>query len=196
MIAMERKDDLDRVFRHFSGNERRLCRSGRLRWQKRKLGVATANQFEDYVVMNSHSDLFAPLRIGALEVPNRVLMAPLTRNRAHADGTPANFAIAYYRQRASAGLIISEATQISAMGKGYIDTPGIHSKAHVEGWKPVIEAVHAAGGEFSASSGTSGGSATRLFCRKEGPPLPPAPSAPRHRPSPPRGPPIPRSLRL
>ncbi|MFV0623491.1 alkene reductase [Sphingomonas sp. ac-8] len=96
--------------------------------------------------MTDTSILFRPLRVGALDLRNRVLMAPLTRSRAYADGTPKELAIAYYRQRASAGLLISEATQISPMGKGYIDTPGIHSDAHVEGWKPVIEAVHAAGG--------------------------------------------------
>ncbi|PNU03811.1 alkene reductase [Novosphingobium guangzhouense] len=98
--------------------------------------------------MTRHSNLFEPLRLGAFELPNRVLMAPLTRSRAHADGTPGELAVTYYRQRASAGLIISEATQISPMGKGYIDTPGIHSEAHVEGWKPIIEAVHAAGGRI------------------------------------------------
>ncbi|AKH42499.1 N-ethylmaleimide reductase [Altererythrobacter atlanticus] len=98
--------------------------------------------------MTDTSILFRPLRAGAFELPNRVLMAPLTRNRARPDGTPKPMAAAYYRQRSSAGLIISEATQISAMGKGYIDTPGIYTDAHVEGWKPVIEAVHAAGGRI------------------------------------------------
>ena len=92
--------------------------------------------------------LFQPLKLGAIELPNRVLMAPLTRNRAHADGTPKDMAVTYYRQRASAGLIISEATQISAMGKGYKDTPGIYTESHVEAWKPIIEAVHAAGGRI------------------------------------------------
>lgn len=92
--------------------------------------------------------LFKPLKFGSFELPNRVLMAPLTRNRANSDGTPKRIAVDYYRQRASAGLIISEATQISAMGKGYKDTPGIHARSHVEGWKPIIEAVHAAGGRI------------------------------------------------
>jgi N-ethylmaleimide reductase len=77
--------------------------------------------------------LFTPLVAGALHLPNRVVMAPLTRNRAHPDGTPGAMAATYYRQRASAGLIVSEATQVSAMGKGYKDTPGIHEDAHVEG---------------------------------------------------------------
>ncbi|OYX67268.1 MAG: alkene reductase [Sphingomonadales bacterium 32-64-17] len=92
--------------------------------------------------------LFQPLKLGAIELPNRVLMAPLTRNRAHADGTPKDMAVTYYRQRASAGLIISEATQISPMGKGYKDTPGIYTDSHVEAWKPIVEAVHAAGGRI------------------------------------------------
>lgn len=92
--------------------------------------------------------LFQPLKLGEIELPNRVLMAPLTRNRSHADGTPTDMAATYYRQRASAGLIITEATQISAMGKGYKDTPGIYTKDHVEGWKPIVEAVHAGGGRI------------------------------------------------
>ncbi len=92
--------------------------------------------------------LFSPLNCGAIELPNRVLMAPLTRNRSQADGTPTDMAATYYRQRASAGLIVSEATQVSAMGKGYKDTPGIYTDAHVEGWKPIVEAVHAGGGRI------------------------------------------------
>ncbi|MGF1563317.1 MAG: alkene reductase [Geminicoccaceae bacterium] len=92
--------------------------------------------------------LFTPVRLGSLEVPHRVLMAPLTRNRAHSDGTPHELAVTYYRQRASAGLIITEATQISAMGKGYIDTPGIHNDAQGAAWKQVTDAVHEAGGRI------------------------------------------------
>jgi N-ethylmaleimide reductase len=98
--------------------------------------------------MSETAKLFEPVVAGDFVLPNRVLMAPLTRNRAQPDGTPSALAATYYRQRASAGLILSEATQISAMGKGYIDTPGIHTRAHVEGWKPIIEAVHAAGGRI------------------------------------------------
>lgn len=98
--------------------------------------------------MTDTSILFQPLTLGALTLPNRVIMAPLTRNRAQGDGTPREMAATYYRQRASAGLIISEATQISARGKGYKDTPGIYSQKHVDGWKPVVEAVHAAGGRI------------------------------------------------
>lgn len=98
--------------------------------------------------MSDHSALFKPLDIGTLTVPNRVLMAPLTRNRAQSDGTPKAMAIDYYRQRASAGLIFSEATQINAKGKGYIDTPGIHEESHVREWSRITEAVHAAGGRI------------------------------------------------
>ena len=98
---------------------------------------------------NAYPDmLFKPLSMGALELPNRVLMAPLTRNRAHPDGTPHEMAITYYRQRASAGLIFTEATQVSPIGKGYINTPGIHSKAHVAAWKRITDAVHAGGGRI------------------------------------------------
>lgn len=93
-------------------------------------------------------NLFTPLTVGAIEAPNRVWMAPLTRNRAHSDGTPHVLAATYYEQRASAGLIITEATQISAAGKGYLDTPGIHTQSHIDAWKPVTEAVHSAGGRI------------------------------------------------
>ncbi len=92
--------------------------------------------------------LFRPLELGALCLPNRVLLAPLTRNRAQADGTPNAMAEIYYRQRASAGLIVTEATQVSAMGKGYLDTPGIHDERHVAAWARIVEAVHAGGGRI------------------------------------------------
>ncbi|MBK0400923.1 alkene reductase [Limibaculum sp. M0105] len=98
--------------------------------------------------MSGTDALFQPISIGAIDARNRVLMAPLTRNRAQADATPKAMAVDYYRQRASSGLIITEATQVSAMGKGYIDTPGIHEPAHVEAWRKVTDAVHAAGGKI------------------------------------------------
>ena len=98
--------------------------------------------------MKDRSILFTPATVGQLEVPNRVFMAPLTRNRAHSDGTPKSMAQTYYRQRASAGLIISEATQISAMGKGYLDTPGIYKEEHAKAWKEITDAVHAGGGRI------------------------------------------------
>ncbi|HEY1171331.1 MAG TPA: alkene reductase [Verrucomicrobiae bacterium] len=96
----------------------------------------------------SHEILFSPFKAGALKLPNRLVMAPLTRGRAHADGTPHPRMIEYYRQRASAGLIISEATAISAQGVGWVNAPRIYTQAHVEGWKPVTEAVHQAGGRI------------------------------------------------
>ena len=92
--------------------------------------------------------LFDPITVGAIPLSNRIAMAPLTRNRSQSDGTPKSMAEIYYNQRAAAGLIISEATQISDMGKGYIDTPGIHKDAHVEGWKKIVDAVHAGGGRI------------------------------------------------
>jgi len=98
----------------------------------------------------SNSNLFSPVQMGDLTLPNRVLMAPLTRNRAQGDGTPNALAETYYAQRASAGLIISEATQISPMGKGYIDTPGLHDATHIAAWKRITDAVHAGGGRIFA----------------------------------------------
>ncbi|MEP3441823.1 MAG: alkene reductase [Sulfitobacter sp.] len=98
--------------------------------------------------MTQHAALFSPIEMGTIHLPNRVLMAPLTRNRANDDGVPADLAATYYTQRASAGLIISEATQISAMGKGYIQTPGIYTDDHVAGWRKITDAVHAAGGRI------------------------------------------------
>lgn len=92
--------------------------------------------------------LFTPTVMGDLSIPNRVFMAPLTRNRAESDGSPKAIAAIYYGQRAGAGLIISEATQISALGKGYLDTPGIYTDAHVEAWRDITAAVHAGGGRI------------------------------------------------
>ena len=92
--------------------------------------------------------LFSPLDIGAISLPNRVAMAPLTRNRAAAGNVPTALNAEYYRQRASAGLIISEATQVAPKGQGYPRTPGIHSDSQVEGWQQVTEAVHDAGGRI------------------------------------------------
>ena len=97
--------------------------------------------------------LFQPTRIGDIEVANRVVMAPLTRSRADeaagdVPGSPMN--VEYYRQRSNAGLIISEGTQVSPAGKGYVATPGIYSDAQVEGWKPITAAVHAAGSKILA----------------------------------------------
>ncbi len=102
--------------------------------------------------MTSSPDvLHTPLRVGALELPNRVLMAPLTRMRATPPGdVPNDLMVEYYVQRVGAGLIVSEGTQISPEGKGYMDTPGIHSAEQVAGWRRVTDAVHAAGGRIAA----------------------------------------------
>lgn len=93
-------------------------------------------------------DLFTPLRVGQLKLPNRIVMAPLTRNRAGAGNVPQPMNAIYYAQRASAGLIISEASPISAMGHGYPATPGIHSTDQVAGWRRVTDAVHTSGGRM------------------------------------------------
>ena len=92
--------------------------------------------------------LQSPLRIGAWDLPNRMIMAPLTRCRASEGRVPNALMAEYYEQRASAGLIITEATSVDPMGVGYPDTPGIWSEAQVEGWKQVVEAVHAKGGRI------------------------------------------------
>jgi N-ethylmaleimide reductase len=90
--------------------------------------------------------LFQPVRIGALHLANRIVMAPLTRNRAGPGLVPGPLASRYYAQRAGAGLIIAEATQVSAEAQGYADTPGCYTDAQVAGWRVVTDAVHAAGG--------------------------------------------------
>lgn len=97
------------------------------------------------------TSLFEPLTVGAIELPNRVVMAPLTRMRATAPyDVPNDLMLEYYRQRAGAGLIVSEGTQISPIGKGYMDTPGIYSAEQVAGWRRITDAVHAAGGRIAA----------------------------------------------
>jgi len=97
------------------------------------------------------SSLFSPVTVGSTELSNRVLMAPLTRMRATAPyDVPNDLMVEYYRQRAGAGLIVSEGTQISPIGKGYMDTPGIYSDEQVAGWRTVTDAVHAEGGRIAA----------------------------------------------
>ena len=99
--------------------------------------------------MNSKKSLLhQPVKIGAWQLPNRIIMAPLTRCRAGEGRVPNELMAEYYAQRASAGLIISEATSVDPMGVGYPDTPGIWSDAQVEGWKLITERVHAAGGRI------------------------------------------------
>ncbi|MFO0859429.1 MAG: alkene reductase [Phycisphaerales bacterium] len=96
----------------------------------------------------SKANVLSPVKVGGLELPNRAWMAPLTRCRAGAGCVPHELNALYYAQRAGAGLIISEATQISQEGQGYPNTPGIYSDEQIEGWKLVTDAVHEAGGQI------------------------------------------------
>ena len=93
-------------------------------------------------------NLFSPLQLGDLVLPNRIVMAPMTRGRADKDCVPGKLIAEHYRQRASAGLIITEATHISEQGRGWVDAPGIHTAAQVKGWQGVTAAVHEAGGRI------------------------------------------------
>src|SRR5262249_39011444 len=91
--------------------------------------------------------LFQPVQVGRYHLRNRIVMAPLTRSRARQPGNvPTSLMACYYAQRASAALIISEATQVSMQGQGYAWTPGIHSRDQIEGWRLITEAVHSMGG--------------------------------------------------
>src|SRR6186713_2851465 len=96
----------------------------------------------------SAKDLFTPFQAGEVTFSNRIVMAPMTRNRAGLGNVPGTIVRTYYEQRASAGLIVTEATQISPEGVGYPNTPGIHSREQVWGWKNITDAVHRAGGKI------------------------------------------------
>ena len=98
------------------------------------------------LTMNQPTRLFQPFTLGPITLPNRVVMAPLTRNRALSGMVPNPLAVEYYGQRASAGLLITEASQVSQQGQGYQDTPGIYSKEQVAGWRKVTARVHERGG--------------------------------------------------
>lgn len=98
--------------------------------------------------MMSSSKIFEPYELGSLALPNRIVMAPMTRSRAGAGMVSKQSAATYYGQRASAGLIIAEASQVSQQGQGYQDTPGIYSKEQVAGWRRVTEKVHERGGRI------------------------------------------------
>ncbi len=120
-------------------------------------------------------DLFQPLRLGDLTLPNRIAMAPMTRSRADDDGVQPDIAATYYGQRAGAGLIISEGIYPSAMGKGYVRTPGLHTAAQVAAWSKVTKAVHDNGGRIFAQLMHTGRVAVPDFL--PGGVLPVAPSA-------------------
>ena len=109
------------------------------------------------------TSLFDPIRVGDIPLATRICMAPLTRNRASAGQVPNELMRDHYAQRADpatgAGLLITEATQISAMGQGYLDTPGIYNAAQVAGWRRVTSAVHARGGRIVVQIG-------RASCRE------------------------------
>src|SRR3984957_2507247 len=97
---------------------------------------------------NTMNQSFTPVRVGRYTLPNRLVMAPMTRSRARFDGKPGELAAEYYAQRAGVGLIVTEGTQPSDDGQGYLATPGIHSAAHIAGWKKVTDAVHDRGGRI------------------------------------------------
>ncbi|MCB0344718.1 MAG: alkene reductase [Bdellovibrionales bacterium] len=119
-------------------------------------------------------DLFTPVKIGDLELPNRIIMSPLTRCRAGDSRIPNDLMAEYYRQRASAGLIISEATSVSPMGVGYPGTPGIWSSEMVDGWSKITETVHSAGGRMILQLWHVGRISDPIYLNGE---LPLAPSA-------------------
>ena len=119
--------------------------------------------------------LFTPFTIGDIDLPNRILMAPLTRARAGMDRVPNDLMVEYYRQRASAGLIITEATIVSPQGAGYAYTPGIYNAEQLRGWQRVTEAVHAEGGRIFLQLWHTGRSSHPVFQPDNA--LPVAPSA-------------------
>jgi N-ethylmaleimide reductase len=110
--------------------------------------VETTRHFPENHPMSTATKLFEPYKLGPITLPNRLVMAPLTRNRALAGLVPNPLAVEYYGQRASAGLLVSEATQVSQQGQGYQDTPGIYSKEQVAGWRKVTDRVHERGGRI------------------------------------------------
>lgn len=124
--------------------------------------------------MDSNQPLLQPVQLGDLTLPNRVIMAPLTRSRAGSERTPNPLMREYYVQRASAGLILSEATAITPMGVGYADTPGIWSPRQVDAWEDITRAVHRAGGRIFSQLWHVGRISDPFFLDGE---LPVAPSA-------------------
>ncbi|HSN05595.1 MAG TPA: alkene reductase [Nitrospira sp.] len=125
--------------------------------------------------MQTATTIFEPTNIGGLTLKNRIVMAPMTRNRASVAGVPSDLAVTYYAQRASAGLIITEGTQPSPDGQGYPRTPGIHSAEQIEAWRKITDAVHAKGGRIFVQIMHTGRIAHRLNRTVYRPPV--APSA-------------------
>jgi N-ethylmaleimide reductase len=117
-------------------------------WSAASMNQATALRDLASTVVRDSTDLFTPLKVGRYTLPNRIVMAPMTRSRAGDDGVPGELAPEYYAQRASAGLIITEGTFPSPMGRGYLHTPGICTDAQVEAWARVTRAVHARNGRI------------------------------------------------
>ncbi|NYF91472.1 alkene reductase [Tunturiibacter empetritectus] len=125
--------------------------------------------------MRHHPSLFEPLRLGAITLPNRIIMAPLTRMRAGAGNVPTALNAEYYAQRAAAGLIIAEGTAVSQQGQGYPNAPGIYTREQIDGWKAVTEAVHSRGGRIFLQIAHNGRNSHSSFTPDGGPPV--APSA-------------------
>lgn len=126
------------------------------------------------LIMKNTSVLFTPLQLGDLTLPNRIIMAPLTRSRAGVERMPNAMIVRYYRDRAAAGLIITEATSVCPMGVGYADTPGIWSDAQVQAWQLVTDAVHQEGGRIFSQLWHVGRISDPMFLDGQ---LPVAPSA-------------------
>lgn len=125
------------------------------------------------------ASILDPVQLGAIHLKNRVVMAPMTRSRAGAEGVPNALMAEYYRQRASAGLIITEATSITDEGRGWVNTPRIENETHVEAWKPVVDSIHEEGGKVFLQLWHTGRASHSSF--HAGGALPVAPSAVRHR---------------
>lgn len=122
-----------------------------------------------------HPSLFQPLQLGSITLPNRIIMAPLTRMRAGAGNVPTALNAKYYAQRATAGLIIAEGTAVSRQGQGYPNAPGIYTQEQLDGWKTVTEAVHSRGGRIFLQIAHNGRNSQSSFMPDGGPPV--APSA-------------------
>lgn len=136
--------------------------------------------------MMTPKTLLSPTALGPYTLSNHTVMAPLTRGRAGPGDVPTELSVEYYRQRAGAGLIITEGSQISAQGKGYTSTPGIYTEAQVEGWRHVTQAVHAEGGRIFLQLWHVGRMSHSLTQEGGKLPVAPRPSRPRARFSPPK----------